>query len=652
MAEITGAQIDALTDALGKLESRLASSGSSGQSGGGGGGSDVDLSGVSKGIKSAATGFTGALTTGSFNLTELTKSTSGIMKVIPGLGNAFSALTVGTVKYLETSQASFNALAKAGGGFQGNLGELNRAAAATRLPLDQFTGLIANNSQALTALGGGVNEGSRRFAELSAAMFEGGTIDAFMNLGMTLEESNEFLMDSISLQRRSAIFQSMSDKERVAAAAEMAKSFDTLAKLTGKQAKDIKNELMERQNAGATQARLRLLEKQGVKGATDAYNAAQKGLAGGPAVLRNLVDDLVQTGVPMSKATAAFAATNKETFALAKQIAEATKRGDATETARLSKEASAKSLEFANSERGLTLATLSQVSDIAQGQADALQEVGTTIDALNENAKRMQKSTGELATTSESYANLIKRMAADTEQQVSLSEKNQQALKFVNQAQQGIANASKVARDGIAGAVETNDTFTTILGNAAEAINKTFNPVQLNAIAEALSDIGSVANTKIEAGTVTGDPNSPPEEVSKERRNIAQGVPDKDLDQYKEGNKGIIGFFKDLIFGDDEEPSPRATGGTISPGSTYMVGERGPEIITESVGSVMNAAQTASTLDTGNKNASQDMSKLVDAMTTANDQLSTLIAINTRQTVLSDRQVKAIKGAGNLIKGV
>ena len=42
----------------------------------------------------------------------------------------------------------------------------------------------------------------------------------------------------------------------------------------------------------------------------------------------------------------------------------------------------------------------------------------------------------------------------------------------------------------------------------------------------------------------------------------------------------------------------------------------------------------------------------IDALTTANDQFSTLIAINTRQTVLSDRQVKAIKGAGNLIKGV
>ena len=96
----------------------------------------------------------------------------------------------------------------------------------------------------------------------------------------------------------------------------------------------------------------------------------------------------------------------------------------------------------------------------------------------------------------------------------------------------------------------------------------------------------------------------------------------------------------------------KATGGTISPSGTYMVGEKGPEIISGQAGTVVNAEQTASAMDSANKNASQDMNKLIDAMTTANDQLSTLIAINTRQTVLSDRQVKAIKGAGNLIKGV
>ena len=635
MAEVTGEQIEALTRAIGGLEEKL--------SGGGGGGqqqgdNSTNTSRLSTQIASASTGFIGAMATGTQTLSGLAKETGKVMSVLPGLGGALSSLTVETVKYLERSQASFNALAKSGAGFNGNLGELNRAAAATRLPLDQFTKMVGANTQNLTALGGGVNEGARRFAELSNEMFEGGAIDGFMALGMTLEESNDFLMDSIALQRRSGRFQQMNDAERVKSAMEMAKSFDTLSKLTGKQAKDIKNELMERQNAGATQAKLRLLEKQGVAGATEAYNAAQKGLAGGPAVLRNLMDDLIQTGVPMSEATANFAATNKEAFALAKQAAEATKRGDTEEAARLSEQAAAKALEYANSEQGLRLATLSQVSDIAKGQADALEEVGATIDALNENAKKMAGATGELATTAESYANLIKKMAADTENQVALQDKQQQALKFMNEAQQGIANSSKVIRDGLAGTIETNDTFTKALGNAAKSLDKNLGAEQLNHLGEFFAKLNSYEIKEEEASNVTGDPNASSKEISEARRNESGDI---------EGqvSKGIIDKIVDFF-------SFRATGGSISPSGSYIVGERGPEIVTDSVGSVMNAAQTANAFGSAAQNSGQDVAKLVDAMTTANEQLSTLIAINTRQAVLGDKQVKAIRGAGNLIKGI
>ena len=469
-------------------------------------------------------------------------------------------------------------------------------------------------------------------------MFEGGAIDGFMALGMTLEESNEFLMDSIALQRRSGRFQQMNDAERVKSAEAMAKSFDTLSKLTGKQAKDIKNELMERQNAGATQARLRLLEKQGVKGATDAYNAAQKGLAGGPAIMRTLMDDLVQTGVPMSKATQAFAATNKEAFALMKQAAEATKRGDTAEAARLSEEAAAKGLEYANSEQGLRLATLSQVSDIAKGQADALEEVGTTIDALNENAKKMAGATGTLASTSESYANLLKKMQADTENQVALQDKQQQALKFVNEAQQGIANSSKVIRDGLAGMIENNDKFTKALRDAANTLNTELSAEKLNHLGEFFAKLNSYDIKVEEAENVTGDPNASSKEVSEARRKDSADIT-------TETSKGIIDKIVDFF-------SFKATGGSISPSGSYIVGERGPEIVTDSVGSVMNAAQTANAFGSAAQNSGQDVAKLVDAMTTANEQLSTLIAINTRQAVLGDKQVRAIKGAGNLIKGI
>tara|TARA_B100001057_G_scaffold490636_1_gene579315 strand:+ start:2285 stop:4246 length:1962 start_codon:yes stop_codon:yes gene_type:complete len=653
LAEVTSQQIDQLTKALEGLEKKLAGGGGSGGGGGGGGagGGENYTRELGKSIKTASGDFIGAMGTGSISLTKLTESSMGMVeKTLPGLGSVFKTVGVEAIKYMEQSRTSFNALAKAGGGFEGNLGELNRAAAATRMPLDEFTNLMASNAQNLTALGGGINEGSRRFAELSSAMFDTGTIDAFMNLGMTLEESNEFLMDSIALQRRSGVFQKMNDAERVRSAAEMAKSFDTLSKLTGKQAKDIKNELMERQNAGATQAKLRLLEKQGVAGATDAYNAAQKGLAGGPAVLRNLMDDLVQTGVPMSKATQAFAATNKEAFALAKQAAEATKRGDTEAAAKFSEQAAAKALEYANSEQGLRLATLSQVSDIAKGQADALEEVGATIDALNENAKRMKDSTGELATTAESYANLLKKMATETENQVQLNNKNQQALKFMNEAQVGLGNASKVARDGLAGVIESNDTITTALGKAAKAINETFNPELLNGASRALTSIGSEENRAQEAEAITGNPNASAEEVAKTRREGAEeGDIKSSVDEVKITD-GILGWFKGFFGGD--KPIERATGGSISPGNTYVAGEQGPEIITDSVGSVMNAAQTASAIDTGNQNAGQDITKLIDAMTTANEQLSTLIAINTRQAVLGDKQIKAIRGAGNLIKGI
>ena len=66
----------------------------------------------------------------------------------------------------------------------------------------------------------------------------------------------------------------------------------------------------------------------------------------------------------------------------------------------------------------------------------------------------------------------------------------------------------------------------------------------------------------------------------------------------------------------------------------------------------MNAAQSANAFGSAAQNSGQDVAKLINAMETANEQLSTLIAINTRQAVLGDKQVRAIKGAGNLIKGI
>ena len=47
--------------------------------------------------------------------------------------------------------------------------------------------------------GTSVNKGAKRFSELSKSMFEEGLINRYDESGMTIEESNEFLMENMQL---------------------------------------------------------------------------------------------------------------------------------------------------------------------------------------------------------------------------------------------------------------------------------------------------------------------------------------------------------------------------------------------------------------------------------------------------------------------
>ena len=341
------------------------------------------------------------------------KTVEGTLPSFAGLTGVLAGGAGAVAQYLETTQAAFQGLSKTGLQFNGDLGLIRQTAARARMPLEEFATLVGKNSANLIALGAGADKGAKMFADLSQAMFEDGPIDGMMALGYSLKDTNEFLMDFTTLNRRDAAFQRMNAPKQAQAAAEFAKNLSIVSKLTGQQAKDLKNELMERQNAGATQARLRLLEKQGVEGVQQSYNAAQTELEKGPEVLQNLMDDLIQTGVPMSEATSAFAATNKEAYALAKQAAAAVKAGDMEKAKALSEKAAAASLEYANSEQGLRLATLAQVSDIGKLQAQNLEQVGPLIDAINVHAKSMSESMGRTVGTVEAFESLTAKMTEE-----------------------------------------------------------------------------------------------------------------------------------------------------------------------------------------------------------------------------------------------
>ncbi|MGY8866469.1 MAG: hypothetical protein ACKVJK_12690, partial [Methylophagaceae bacterium] len=124
-----------------------------------------DLAGVTTRAGGSVSGFAG-------DMTSLTSK-------IPGIGKAFEffgGAVTDTVGYLENLNATFQGLSKVGGGFNGDLGAFSAAAAQARLRTDQLASMIASNSTAFAGLGAGVNGGTKRFADLSRAMFEDGQV--------------------------------------------------------------------------------------------------------------------------------------------------------------------------------------------------------------------------------------------------------------------------------------------------------------------------------------------------------------------------------------------------------------------------------------------------------------------------------------------
>ena len=377
------------------------------------------------GVSSNLGTFNGALRAGTVSADDMAKTFTNVAGGIPGLGVALgvfgSALTVAT-EYIGETNNMYNTLAKSGAGLSGSIFELRSSFNESRMSIDQFTRFAQENSQQLAAFAGGVSQGTKRIGEYGKALNDSNQgqsaiINQFMNLGYSIDEATEFTTRYLATQQRSNRMAQMTAQQEVAQAAEYAKQLKVISALTGKSAKQMQDEQSARLRDGATRAALMKAEKQaGAAGANvaSAYDEAQTTLQKSPKVMQDLLDDLIQTGVPMSEATQNFAAVNGEAYNLLVKAAQATKAGDVEEAQRLTEEAAAKGAEFAQSEMGLTIATLSQVSDVAKGQADALSEMGPIIDAVRGNMDDLKATTGESVTFLDAWnkavANSIQRV--------------------------------------------------------------------------------------------------------------------------------------------------------------------------------------------------------------------------------------------------
>jgi hypothetical protein len=157
----------------------------------------------------------------------------------------------GFVDAAKTSVSTFQGLSKSGANFSNDIIGMNVAAAQSRLSLNDFANVIANNGKNMAGLGGSVTRGAEAFGKLSKSFFDSNAGNELQQMGYTAKEVNEVLALQASTSRYTMGVEGEAGKSSRRAAADLAKEMDAIAKLTGKSKEEQMNAAKE---AAANQA--------------------------------------------------------------------------------------------------------------------------------------------------------------------------------------------------------------------------------------------------------------------------------------------------------------------------------------------------------------------------------------------------------------
>ena len=654
MAEVTGAQIDALTSALEKLEGKLASGGGSPAPGINPNKND---GGVTKNLKDLA----GGVATGTAKIRDFGKAIP--LGMLGSFGTTLTNAGLAIIDYVVGTKQEFEGLAKVGAGLTGDLGQLQMTAAETRMSLPQFAKMVKNNSTLLSQFGGGMTDSVKKFGALSDAMFKGeqAPINTFMRLGMTIEESNEFMLQALAVNQRSARFRQMSEIDQLRTAEEYAKNLNIISKLTGKNAKEIQKEADARMNEGDINATLRLREREGAKGSTEAFQAIQGDLALLPAATQKLLKQQFNLGAPIDEQTQYYASLNPKTAALVKQMDQINKDTSLSAKERkkrsveLMKEITATAAMEADSTQNLRIARTAAVTDAGAIAASSIQEMDKLINAIGQHADDLGVKLGETGGYFKVFNSLMTDLQTEQNKQLSDSESTTAAMRAVTESQQAIANASSAVRGAMGKQLQGNEDITEALGKVADTLEKAKLATRLDNLGDALGSINTKLNKMAEAESVGLPPTATKEEINKKQKELAnqyEGKVDKGDNFFERVAKGIMNYFKD-----DDEPDGRKTGGGMTAGGLYNYNEAQQPLsgeIIKATGSetMLSAEQSNNLITQAVSQSSKDFGKLNETMTAVSDKLDVMIAINTTQNRNQKQTIDAIHAKGNMLRGI
>lgn len=158
---------------------------------------------------------------------------------------------------LDFTLDTFEGLSQVGATFGNDMLAMRQAAADARLPLSEFAGLVADNSEALATLFTTTSQGVRRLGLFTKGIRDAAGDEGLFGLGITVEELNDYLGTFLERQRFLNRQTELSEREVVAATIAYTKELDLLAKITGTQRKQLDEEVKAQQADAVFQRALR-----------------------------------------------------------------------------------------------------------------------------------------------------------------------------------------------------------------------------------------------------------------------------------------------------------------------------------------------------------------------------------------------------------
>jgi hypothetical protein len=669
VSDLTVGQLQ--TAVVGALKkSGIAKSQQTSSSGGGGGtsgGSSTDFGKSVNNATNAASNFTKFLT----NQSSVVENMKSQASVLPPIFKSFGNSAADFIGYLDDTQRTFQSLSKVGAGFNGDLGALRAATANTRMTLDVFANMVGNNAQNLTVLGGSVNQGAKRFSELSRVMFEDGKVIAGMaNLGYSLEESNEMLLTNASLLGRQAMLTGMSDKAVTQATLDMAQNIAVMAEISGESAEKQKQDLVDSQRDGKNIAANRRMENRGIHDATQTMNTALVSLGPLGSAAKAFAQDMNQTGVPMSDMTKNFKLMHPETAANIEAMQRVRESNMTTaqknkEIARLSDQAKAAFAEESVGDTQLFAASVGQLNSIGESQAKVIAETRAFTEGVEKVQARMQAAGEGTVSTAEAAKIYLEEARNVVRAQTGGGSEGQSISRELNKATIELANSAADVQGTVAKNLSAN---TVLQNNIAEGIRAT---VEITRQLRESFDLGNFIGDDAEMNPILTDRNNFTELFKGVTNGNAIRVTPVDvLDQARDADKNDS---QNSV--STSEQGSKAIGGGVMENVAYKIGELGPETFVPNMdGSIIpNMKSMLNRMPDMAQQLQDQMATMGAPMTEAaktamatmpqggsveekldilNQTMLQLVNINNMQKDIGNKQIRTMRSAGNLMSGL